>query len=65
METNNKIKSVELKNMYHVNFIPDGFGRDCESQSILEAFKRNIDLNCQFTNAKANTSAKEQITSGE
>lgn len=39
--------------------------RDRDSQSRFEAFKEDVELNCQFINAKANTSVKDKIVSGD
>ncbi|KIL86003.1 hypothetical protein FAVG1_10973 [Fusarium avenaceum] len=56
---------AELKNIYYINFVPHDFMRDRDSQSRFEAFKENVELNCQFINAKANITVKDKITSGE
>ncbi|KAI6765869.1 hypothetical protein HG530_006939 [Fusarium avenaceum] len=56
---------AELKNIYYINFVPHDFMRDRDSQSRFEAFKEDVELNCQFINAKANTSVKDKIVSGD
>ncbi|KAM0210861.1 hypothetical protein ACHAQI_005583 [Fusarium lateritium] len=55
----------ELKNIYYINFVPDGSGIDRDTQSKLDAFKENVELTSQFTNTKANISVKDKITSGQ
>ncbi|KAM0196041.1 hypothetical protein ACHAPI_006059 [Fusarium lateritium] len=55
----------DLKNIYYINFVPDGSGIDRETQSKLDAFKKNVELTCQFMNVKANISVKDKIVSGQ
>ncbi|KAM0237900.1 hypothetical protein ACHAP5_008797 [Fusarium lateritium] len=56
---------AELKNIFYINFIPDGSRTNRDDQLKLDTFKENVELTCQFMNIKANISVKDKITSGQ